>query len=94
MMFISLFIAFSAISALFTEAVKKATKTDLANNLIALLNAIVVGAGGTAIVYETQGVQFTPVNISYMAVLTLAVWIGSMVGFDKVKQTVEQLFTK
>jgi hypothetical protein len=45
-------------------------------------------------VYETQGVQFTPVNVSYMAVLTLAVWISSMVGYDKVEQTIYQILKK
>ena len=84
----------SSVSMLLTEAAKKAY--DNANkkysaNVLALINAIVAGCGGTAVVYLLLGVAFTTTNVVCLLLMGLVVWIGSMIGYDKVKQLIEQL---
>lgn len=99
-MTITLFITFltigSAVSGLLTEAVKKAyanAHKEYSANVIALVDAIVVGIGGTACMYALLGTPWTINNIICMILMGLAVWIGSMVGYDKLIQLLKQLAT-
>lgn len=85
---------FSLVSALFTEGIKKAYTNagkKYSANILALINAIVVGCGGTAIAYLFLGIAFTATNIVCLILMGAVVWIGSMVGYDKVKQLIEQV---
>ena len=85
---------FSSISALLTEAVKKAydnTGKGYSANILALINAIVVGCGGTAVTYWLLGIAFTATNLVCLFLMGIVVWVGSMIGYDKVKQLLEQL---
>ena len=95
-MFILLMTICSAVSSVLTEGVKKwfdnANKT-YSSNLIAMFNAIVVGCGGTAIAYVLLGVAFTLPNILCLVLMAAAVWLGSMVGYDKVIQLIAQITT-
>ena len=95
-MFILLMTICSAVSSVLTEGVKKwfdnANKT-YSSNLIAMVNAIVVGCGGTAIAYVLLGVTFTLPNILCLVLMSAAVWLGSMVGYDKVIQLIAQITT-
>ena len=95
-MFILLMTICSAVSSLLTEGVKKwfdnANKT-YSSNLIAMVNAIVVGCGGTAIAYILLGIAFTLPNILCLVLMAVAVWLGSMVGYDKVIQLIAQITT-
>ena len=95
-MFILLMTICSAVSSVLTEGVKKwfdnANKI-YSSNLIAMINAIVVGCGGTAIAYVLLGVAFTLPNILCLALMAAAVWLGSMVGYDKVIQLIAQITT-
>ena len=94
--FLILLSAFSVISGLVTEGIKNIT-TDTANlsyNIVALITALIVGGGGTAIYYQLNTITFSVNNIIYMVLMGLASGLVSMVGFDKVKQALEQLTNK
>ncbi len=93
-LFISILTVGAAITTLLTEAIKKAyenAKKPYSANIIALVNAIIVGAGGTSVTYMLTGVDWTVNNIICMALMVLSVWMGSMLGFDKVLQLVNQV---
>lgn len=92
-MFILLATICSAASGLLTEGIKtwfKNAGKDYSANLIALINAFVVGCGGTAIAYVLMGIVFTLPNILCLVLMAFVVWIGSMVGYDKVLQLITQ----
>lgn len=95
-LFISILTAASAITSLLTEAVKKAfenaNKTYSAN-VLALIDAIIVGCGGTAITYMLIGIDWNANNILCLILMGIAVWIGAMVGYDKVIQLIKQVTT-
>lgn len=96
-MFIILLIAFAAISTLLTEAIKKFFENKKANpsaNLIALIDAIVVGGAGSVGSYIWLGIPFTAANIVAIIAMVFCVWIGSMIGYDKIIQLVKQLVNK
>lgn len=84
----------SAVSSLLTEGIKtwfKNANKDYSANLIALINAVVVGCGGTAIAYVLMGIAFTLSNILCLILMGAAVWLGSMIGYDKVIQLIAQV---
>lgn len=89
-MFMFLFTIGAAVSSLLTEAIKKAFK-DISSNVIALIDAFVIGGIGTVVAYVLMGVPFTPANIICIVLMVFCVWVGSMVGYDKVMQTISQL---
>lgn len=93
-LFITILTIGGMITALLTEAIKKMyanMKKEYSANIIALVNAIVVGCGGTAVVYMLMNIPWTVNNTICMVLMTVAVWIASMLGFDKVLQTVNQI---
>ena len=95
-MFLMLLSAFSVISGIITEAVKKliSDKANLSYNIIALIVALIVGSVGTAIYYQLNGMLFNANNIIYMILMGFASGLISMVGYDKVKQAVLQIANK
>ena len=93
-LFITILTIGGMVTALLTEAIKKMyanMKKDYSANIIALVNAVVVGCGGTAVVYMLMNIPWTVNNIICMVLMTVAVWVASMLGFDKVLQTVNQI---
>lgn len=97
-MTITLFITFmtvaAAVSGLLTEAIKKAYQNagrKYSANVIALINATVIGGLGMAAVYMLLGIQWTVNNIICLVIMIVAVWIGSMIGYDKIIQLLKQL---
>lgn len=93
-LFITLLTIGSMLCTLVTEAVKKAfenAKKEAAPNVLALVNAVVVGGLGTAVAYILMGIEWTTNNIICLVLMIVCVWIGSMIGFDKIKQLVEQI---
>lgn len=94
--FLILLSAFSVISGLITEAVKKliSDKANLSFNIIALITALIVGSIGTAVYYQLNGIVFDTNNIIYMMLMGLASGLISMVGYDKVKQAILQITSK
>lgn len=95
-MFLILLSAFSVISGLVTEAVKKFIndKSNLSYNIIALITALIVGSCGTAIYYQLNGMLFDINNIIYMVLMGFASGLVSMIGYDKVKQAILQISNK
>jgi len=93
-MFISILAAGSIVSSLLTEAIKQAYRNAdkaYSANIIALINSIVVGGGGTAAVYMLLNIPWSIDNIICLTGSVLAVWIICQVGYDKVKLAAEQL---
>lgn len=88
--FLFLFTIGSLISSLLTEAIKK-MDLNLSINIIALIDAVVVGFLGTIAFYLIIGIVWTPTNIVCIFLMTFCIWIGSMIGYDKVMQTIAQL---
>lgn len=89
-LFIFLFTIGSMVSSLLTEALKKAF-TYMSTNIIALVDAVVVGCLGTLSAYVLMGVEWSLSNIVCLVLMTFCIWIGSMVGYDKVLQTISQI---
>ena len=94
--FLMLLFAVSVISGLFTEAIKKiiSDKANLSYNLIALCVALIVGSVGTSIYYQLNNISFELNNIIYMVLLGLASGLCSMLGYDKIKQSILQITNK
>lgn len=90
----NMFIAFltigSLVSSLLTEAVKKSFQ-NIATNMIALINAVVVGLVGTVIEYILFGIELNLKNVICIVLMMFCMWMGSMVGYDKVMQTILQI---
>ncbi len=95
-MFLILLSAFSAVSGLVTEGIKNMAtdRVNLSYNLVALVIAMIVGGGGTAIYYQLNTIPFTTNNIIYMVLMGLASGLVSMTSYDKVKQTIGQFANK
>ena len=93
-LFMALIVVLAIAVSLLTEAVKKffeGTKVTYSSNVVVLIVSIIVGIGGTAMAYISLGIAFTPPNIVCMVLMAVAVWVGSMLGYDKVLQMVEQI---
>ena len=93
-LFISLFTLGSAVSALLTEAIKRAYQNanmKYSPNIVALVNAMVVGGFGTAVANMLLGIPMTTNNILCMFLMVIVVWMASMIGYDKVIQLLNQL---
>ena len=93
-MFIILLTAFSVVTSLVTEAVKKffdSINVTYASNIIALAVAVFVGGAGTVIFYAFNDIEPSFINNISVFLMMGANWIGSMVGYDKVKQAIIQL---
>ena len=81
-------------TALLTEAIKKAYSNagkEYSANMIALINALVVGCGGTAVLYMLQAIPWTTNNIICLILMGIAVWVASMIGYDKMLQLLKQI---
>lgn len=81
-------------AGLLTEAVKKAyqeTETKYSANKIALINAAIVGGFGTASAYVLLDIAWTIQNIICLVLMIVLVWIGSMIGYDKIIQLLAQI---
>ena len=96
-LFITMLTLGAGVTSLLTEAIKKAYSNagkEYSANLVALINAIIVGCGGTAVLYMLQAIPWTVNNIICMVLMGVAVWIGSMIGYDKIIQLIKQLAEK
>lgn len=91
-MFLILLSAFSVLSSLVTEGVKNITndKINLSYNIVALIAAIVIGGGGTAVYYQLNSIPFTANNVIYAILMGLASGLTSMIGYDKFKDALYQ----
>ena len=93
-LFITLLVILSVAVSLFTEAVKKFladTDVKYSSNVVVLILSIIVGAGGTAVAYMYLDIAYTVPNVMCAVLMAVAVWVGAMVGYDKVLQMIEQV---
>lgn len=92
-LFLAILFAGSLAASLITEAAKKAYP-DTSANILALINAIVVGLVGTNCVYIFLDMPYNAKNVLCIPMMALCIWIGSMIGYDKVLQTLTQISKK
>ena len=94
--FLMLLSAFSVLSGLVTEGVKKliSDKANMSYNIIALIVSLIVGGVGCAIYYQLNAIPFDVNNVIYMILMGLASGLCSMVSYDKLKQCIEQISSK
>ena len=93
-MFLLIFTIGAAVASLLTESVKKFCQNgglSYSANGIALINAIIVGGLGTCFAYVIINIPFTLTNIVCIILMVGCVWIGSMIGYDKVVQLITQM---
>ena len=93
-LFISLFTFGSMLCGLITEAVKRVyenAEKEYSANVIALVDALVVGGLGTAVAYMLLNIPWTVNNVICLILMCVMIWLGAMVGFDKVLQTIGQI---
>ena len=93
-LFITMLTIGAGVTALLTEAIKKAyinAGKNYSANVIALINAIVVGWGGTAVLYMLRAIPWNTNNVICLGLMGVAVWIASMIGYDKVLQLLKQV---
>lgn len=91
---LALVTAFSIITSLvtaFTKMVLDTCKVRYASNVVVLIVATLVGAGGTLLYYENAQIPLNALTSVYLAIMCLLNCMGAMLGYDKVKQMVTQL---
>lgn len=95
-MFLTLLFAFSVLTSLVMEFVKKFIndKENISYNIVTVVIAVVIGGVGTLIYYQLNSLPFTLNNIIYAILMGLASGLCSMLGYDKVKQTILQIVQK
>lgn len=92
--FVIAFVIESIIASLLTQAIKKAmenAKKDYSANVIALIVAFVIGIGVTVGYMIFNSIPFTAQSVIIVVAMTGCVWMGAMLGYDKVKQALEQI---
>ena len=89
-LFMMLFVILTIASGLATQVMKKVAP-KMSANIMALIDAVVIGGAGSVIAYILLGIAFTPVGIAAILLMIGAVFAGSIIGYDKVKQTIEQI---
>ena len=92
--YIIMFTICAAASSLLTEAIKVTAKNagkEWSSNIIAFIDAVIVGGGVPVVYYIFNDIPFTLKNIITIVCFVILTWIGSTIGFDKVKQTIMQI---
>ena len=89
-LFIYLFTIGSAVSSLVTQATKKAMP-NISSNIVALINAVFVGLFGTVIAYAFLGIAYDAQAFLTTVLMGVCIWLGSMLSYDKVLQTIRQI---
>lgn len=92
--FLILLTVCAVVTSLLTEGIKKfldSMKISYASNILVLIVALVIGCGATAIYYINYQVPFNALNSVYLALMGIANWLGAMLGYDKVRQAIEQI---
>jgi len=69
------------------------TGIKYSSNVVVLILSLIIGVGGTALMYLFLEIAFTVANVMCMVLMAVAIWVGAMVGYDKVIQMIEQVKT-
>lgn len=92
--FLIILSACAVITSLMTEALKillDESSINYAVNILVLIVALIVGCSATALYYVNYQVPFNALNSVYLALMGVANWLGSMLGYDKVRQSIYQI---
>lgn len=92
--FLILLTVLSIITGLFTEGIKKfldSLNKKYASNIVVLFVTILVVGGGTIVFYLWNDYAWTTLNIVCIFLMIAANWLGAMLGYDKIIQTIVQL---
>ncbi len=92
-LFVSIFVGGGLITMLLTQSIKQFyynKGSEASPNIIALINAVVVGGGGTAFAYMLLHLPWTVNNILCLIAMAFMVWMGSMLGYSKILETFQQ----
>ena len=85
----------SVFTGLIVEAIKKMTTAEgRQTNLIAAVVSVIVGISFGVGYILLNKLAFDTQNIISIILLVVCSWIVSMVGFDKFRQTIEQIMFK
>lgn len=93
-LFITLLAVLATAASFFTEAIKTILDEGgkkYASNIIVLCVSLVMGVIGTLIAYVLYVIPFTTQNIICAILMSFAVWLVAMFGYDKVVQLIKQL---
>lgn len=96
-MFLIILTVCAAATSLLTEGIKRflnKRNVSYASNILVLIVALIVGCGTTALYYVNYQVPFNALNSVYLVLMGIANWLGSMLGYDKVKQVILQIGAK
>lgn len=94
--FMILLTILSTITSLFTEGVKHfldTLKVKYASNIVVFIVSLVVGSVGTVVFYLFNDIAWTTINIICIFLMVCANWLGAMIGYDKITQTITQIMT-
>lgn len=86
--------AFSIITSTltaFAKMVLDTCKVRYSSNVVVLVVATLVGAGGTLLYYENAQIPLNALTSVYLAIMCIWNCLGAMFGYDKVKQMLKQL---
>lgn len=89
--FLTLLVFFSTATSLATEAFKKLVGNKIPYNILVLIIAMIVGCVGVYVYYILNNIEINSINIIYLVLMGIANWIGAMVGYDKIKQLINQM---
>ena len=89
-LFVFLFTVGSVFASLLTQAIKKGFP-ETSSNLLALMVAFAVGVIGTMCAYILLEVPFTLQNDICVFFMAICIWLGAMLGYDKILQTTKQI---
>lgn len=92
--FVILITICAILSSLFTEGVKKfldGINKKYSSNIVAVIVAIIVSVFVAYMSYSYYNIPFNSINICAIIALSLFTACGSMIGYDKVKQAIEQI---
>lgn len=84
----------AAVTSLLVQGVKSLLnrkKVNYSANVLVLIVAVIVGCSVTALYYVNYQIPFNALNSVYLALMGIANWLGAMFGYDKVRQTIEQI---
>ena len=91
---LALVTAFSIITSVVTQFAKMVLdtmKVRYASNIVVLVVAAIIGAGGTLLYYENYQIPLNALTSVYLAIMCIVNCMGAMLGYDKIKQMIEQL---
>lgn len=92
-LFVSIFVGGGLVTMLLTQSIKQFyynRGSEASPNVIALINALVVGGGGTAFTYMLMNLPWTVNNVLCLIAMIFLVWMGSMIGYAKIIETIQQ----